>query len=796
MDVEVGFNGMMTYGKTMPVKVRVRNFGDDFEGVLGINAYVSAKEYDRYEKEIYVPGGSQREFELDIAVYARQDTYTAELTRDGEVLCSVNGKPDYVANPAAMLIGVLSTRPQNLNNLNISRENDALGRYELWQTIPLKADTFPDSANLLKSFGMLVFDDIDPASLTQKQQELLDGWLRSGRIALVGGGSSAGRNTAFFGKYTGLKLGEISSSDQVLSSLTRLLERSGSGSRPNVTVAELTGAEPLIRDTQDYGMIFRTEAGAGRIYTAAFEMGDPKLNSENLMDFFWQQLLVDHDQQLYSSVMYSGSDDYSPATVNGGYSSGVEAKSYLAAGMLIVLGILVVCCVLWAVLKRKDHRQWMWLVLPVISLAAAVSILLLSGRSETNRPLAVIADNLVQDGSGAIRNYSGISVAVPEFGRHTYSIGGERLRIQSYDYVDYDEEEDDSKRREPTSLRTCYTGGGENYLSAESLSPWDIINLAAETPAQIRGKVEGTVWMEEDGLHGEVVNGTDAHFAAGHIVTTYGYVSVAALAPGEKAEFVMKKGTVSDPASPKFRDGFIYLEWPSFYRSVESAMECDNTRMTAREIRERDLTSSMINGAADVLRSATNSKMYGSVENSMFLYAARVNEAMETELKADGVPVTQKASLVTLTADLPFVTVGRTGVVFRSAGMDMPERVEINYDLEPGRVDVSAGQTYYHSLTDNPTFLFTLEGLEGVKVETLQVLIESYYINMCRVYAWDHAKREWQEIKANESIRDPGRYLDKDGRLYIQFRSDTQDMYADIQTPLINLEGRLEHAEN
>ena len=66
MDVEVGFNGMMTYGKTMPVKVKVRNFGDDFEGVLGINAYVSAKEYDRYEKEIFVPAGSQREFEVEL----------------------------------------------------------------------------------------------------------------------------------------------------------------------------------------------------------------------------------------------------------------------------------------------------------------------------------------------------------------------------------------------------------------------------------------------------------------------------------------------------------------------------------------------------------------------------------------------------------------------------------------------------------------------------------------------------------------------------------------------------------
>ena len=38
--------------------------------------------------------------------------------------------------------------------------------------------------------------------------------------------------------------------------------------------------------------------------------------------------------------------------------------------------------------------------------------------------------------------------------------------------------------------------------------------------------------------------------------------------------------------------------------------------------------------------------------------------------------------------------------------------------------------------------------------------------------------------------------LDGDGNLYIQFRPDTQEMYAEIPTPMITLEGRQEHAGN
>ena len=76
------------------------------------------------------------------------------------------------------------------------------------------------------------------------------------------------------------------------------------------------------------------------------------------------------------------------------------------------------------------------------------------------------------------------------------------------------------------------------------------------------------------------------------------------------------------------------------------------------------------------------------------------------------------------------------------------------------------------------------------------MLIDSYYSNMAKVYALDSEDRQWTEISVNSDIQDPGRFIDEDGKLYIQFRSDTQDMYADIPTPLISLEGRVEHAED
>ena len=65
-----------------------------------------------------------------------------------------------------------------------------------------------------------------------------------------------------------------------------------------------------------------------------------------------------------------------------------------------------------------------------------------------------------------------------------------------------------------------------------------------------------------------------------------------------------------------------------------------------------------------------------------------------------------------------------------------------------------------------------------------------------KVFVLNVEKHAWEEIRLNEDVRNPERYLDEKGRLYVQFRTDSMDMYSDIPTPMISLEGRLENAEN
>ena len=79
VSVALGYDGKMTYGKSMPVRVTVRNNGEDLEGTVAVNAYASGLKYDRYETDISVPAGGERTVLLAVNAGTRQDITSATV---------------------------------------------------------------------------------------------------------------------------------------------------------------------------------------------------------------------------------------------------------------------------------------------------------------------------------------------------------------------------------------------------------------------------------------------------------------------------------------------------------------------------------------------------------------------------------------------------------------------------------------------------------------------------------------------------------------------------------------------
>ena len=343
-----------------------------------------------------------------------------------------------------------------------------------------------------------------------------------------------------------------------------------------------------------------------------------------------------------------------------------------------------------------------------------------------------------------------------------------------------------------------YAAGGESAVTVESVYAWDSIALETERDPGIHGKIEGEAWMADDGLHAEIINGTDVNMADGFLITSYGTAAVKALAPGEKVDVILeqKARTTSDLVEM----GKLYRNSLNIYDFITAAStyKPEGVQLSDEEKQERGLLYEMVSNAIDAVRQAQGNGSYRSYESAVFMYCAKPAGIQAPGLKADGVRIERKRDVSLLTASIPFSAVGRTGMVFRSPGMDRPVPVSTDENLMPieGAFEDDSKQDSYYILSNNPTFLYTLEGMEGAKLSSLRVVLDAWYSEQARVFVLNVEKHAWEEIRLNEDVRNPERYLDEKGRLYVQFRTDSMDMYSDIPTPMISLEGRLENAEN
>ena len=785
---ELGYDGAMTYGKVMPLRVRIVNHGEDLEGVLGMNAYATALDYNRYETEISVPSGAEKVYVLPFSVLTKQNIFTPEILRDGQVVRAVNLTPDLVINPSSMLIGVLSTRPRMMANLDISRDNDTLSRYEFWQTVPLTSDTFPETAELLNAFGMLVVDDIDLATLTAAQQQALKDWILSGHILFCGGGRYAAQNISFFTEMTGLTAGQAESAGTVLSTLEIQAGAAASGAHPEILISRVSGGEPIVADEEGRGLIYRTEADKGRIYTAAFEIAESRLNTESLMHYFWQQLLVQFDADRYNAVLYAYDRTDAVMTYANDGALSVQTSSSLLPAALTALGVMMLGCGIWLVLKKKDKRSLMWVVLPVLSLAAAGVILLLSGSSGLNRPMAVYTETIVQDAAGDANRSIGISVAAPRAGMHQYSLEGAPLFVGYNESVWIDEDERPS---EPVNMRMRYTTGREPYIGKESTAPWEAQSIMSSGTVNIGGKLEGAAWMEPDGIHGEIRNGTGLDLKAGTVLSGFGYVSVPALKSGESISF-----TLLDRKTDRVQDG-VMVSTASLYVMTYYVVGMEEYAYQPGTI--RSLKQQMLGSIMEQLAGSDVVYSYGDMTGAVFLYVAEPENPVPFTLRVDGEPVENRNGLTLFGAKLNYEKVGRTGMIYHTPGMDSAIRVETDMQGMPGKE--AASKPGYVNLNEAPVFRFTVEDAVDAEISVLRIMIDSWYMEEAKCFLLDMSTREWTEIDVNKDVKNPERFVDDGGNIYCQFRAVRDEGYQEIPAPTLMLQGQVreggeKHAED
>lgn len=796
VEASVGYDGLMTYGKLMPLRIRLKNLGQDVNATVAVNIYISQTAYNRYEMEVPLAASAEKELCIPISVGSKQETFTVEVWENGQKICAVNTYPVQTLNPSAMLVGVLSAAPEKLSYMNMDATNDDLLRGEYFQTVPLTAESFPDTVEMLAPFGMLAVDGFDVNLLSAAQQQALASWLEEGHILLLGGGAQASVSWPAFTDLTGLTPVTLSTSEDITPAMLQWLGAVGVPARKEITLTQATGGTVLV-DVDGMPLIWRSQAGNSVIYVTAFSLSDKVLTGWAPMHTFWQRAVIKDCYSLYQRCLYPSStqvdDAYFAARLP------LENDVDLMSAALLVIAVMALGSILaYLLLKYKDKRQWLWMILPVLACASTAGVCVLAAGSSAAQPTALFLSVLQQDEEGLTDLNTSIAVASPSRGEQLIaSSSGSIHPLDENAYYDFS-----TDSREPTTMNYRYVLGENRSLGVDLGMPWNTKYLLMDNVPVPQGQVTASAWMENEGIHATIVNQTELTLDEGIFLCKFGFCSVPALAPGEGCDLTLVK-TASNPNDPYgFQDGCMYESLAgSSYQSYSILTQYHRQKMNLKESDALDRqTSMLIDLTARVLdrsyagQSSLYSSYYYSSMATKFHYMATTDDLSTQQISMNGMPVTRTASLGIMSVEVPFATL-REGRVCYLPGDCPVVRCQVDGDGAPFFNDgQTSGGREYHSLKDNPAFMFQVDD-PAMTVERLSFQI-SYMPQNAQAYLYNG--EDWVEYEMDEMAADPQQYLDDQGRIFLQIRSriGTED-YQEILTPSMLLEGSVSNnAEN
>lgn len=815
IDPVAGYDGLVPMGRWAPLYVTITNNGPDFDGLLGVNMFLSQTQYDRYEIPVTLASGATKRVTLPVKPLMRQDTFAYELVRDGRIIAEERRVYSRMVSPEAVIVGLLSEDFAALTYMNQRANGLNTLRGETWVGLPLRPDNFPETLDLMSSFSILVVDGVDPRMLNEAQQSALRDWLLAGGVVIVSGGAKAANGYPFFSEWTKLTPGALAKAEDITPALLAYMTLSGVPTGEDIWLSAMPENAAFLSQAGQ-GLIALDTAGSGVIFSTAFDLGGKPLSTWASMTALWPRALRQSASDVYTRLLNRANDNQYN---NGAYNAQelirtlrvTNDDSGVPAILLLALYLIAIGFGGYLLLKKLDRREWLWAAVPASTAVFALLMLLLSGNTQMNQPVALTASRVRLNAEGALVS-TYIGVATPGSGEMTISTDQPQLptviHSEGY-YYSYDDNTD--KLFRPIDLRQRLRLGAKPNVGFASSDAWDARLLSLSSMSVDIGTVDARLWMEADGVHGKIVNGTEYLLEDIIILTNFGFVTPGDLLPGQTIEISMLTpdkpidisasgfrykpgvmytvmdidlGTANYNANDNlysFMDAAIYKNDPDAYRDPHAR-------------RQRALTQLY----EDIY--------YNNNSNGASYYLFAFNDALgKVAVQLNGTPVRRTAHAAVLCADMTFEPIGPTGKVFFHQGLIPAELiVDMGDDKKPRLPtdedgDGEGGNQFltkdtYINIAAPVAFRFVIPNHETFTIEKM-TLSGSTYELMPTLYLYNNETESW-DSQTLLSITKSGDwwapYVDKDGTLYARYApNDSGNRSAGMSMPVLSLKGEV-----
>ena len=584
-NILIGFEQQFIVGKAVPISAVIVNNSDDFKGEFQIKVYSTignnnnGGRYSIYYQPLELSKGAIKQIYLSVPIQTIQKDFEVTLVNEKNQVVYRKYVSAQPLDPATILIGVLCERPADmayLSALHFAEQEDYTGEYT--KTVYLNSETFPNEQSVINHFKVIVIDDFDTKSLSEKQKQALLQWIQQGGICVIGTGVNASKT------MSGLQnIVPVTSESTVQRNITL----AGQRVRADIAELNLSEIEGIQTDIFENASLLSIANGAVILYDISLSL-EPVISTAGFVNEI--KTSCEYVDEELMQVKYADSYNYNPMSYIAQRFPELKANSIYIILLAVVIYVVIIGPVLYIVLKKKDKREFAWIAVPVISAVFMLIIFVLSMNSQYKSGLInIVSATKIEQGQNIAKteiygcaksNKKGAVVLSAEKAMN--------LSVASEDRWNYYEE-----------LKDVYLNkvlvGDKTEITYFDKGSWSNNEFEMETITDMGGTVVCDVKMEGEKLVGTITNNTNRNFKDILLVVGKRIVKIDSLKIGESIniseEIIDKQITdLSSAVWEIFRDVYDRTKLNKKIKSGEM------TRQDAyRIMREGDLVQDYVN---------------------------------------------------------------------------------------------------------------------------------------------------------------------------------------------------------
>lgn len=463
---------------------------------------------------------------------------------------------------------------------------------------------------------------------------------------------------------------------------------------------------------------------------------------------------------------------------------GIAGAAVLLAGYVLIAGIG-----LYLLMKKLDRSKDLWLIIPASAAVMCAVLCTMGTRMTLNKPASASVHVTHVDEKGDVRVQELALLNTADQGRLTVTTQ-DGLALGRMEYTGFSGWVKMSE--EEMELRDVITLGEKPSIEMIGQAAWKRRALTIEADAAPKGRIEASAWMEEDGLHVRVHNGTDQTIQNAVLLTEMGFAGIGELSPGGETLTLLKR--TDDPLMDEeqqilLEEGVMAPYQESLHRVISYCVDPEmaydeafrRSKLDRREQDARNLLSSKLSLAGNVTSGeALDCVLIGEVPGV----------ACQT-LMLDGRPVERRAYTSVLIAEIPFETHSETGYFYLPQQTFARMEASIGTDGRP--VLGSKALPAYTERQEETCFGFALEGVHRADVERIHVSMSNYagWDEHIALEFFDHSDGIWKTLahpdRVTLSSGAARSAISESGEIFFRYRGAE----SDFRLPEIAVEGRI-----